>query len=197
MDYLHITDKVSIAGYPDGLGLRFPELCCNCGASENVSWIETALFRTILIPTSIMVGFELTLPVRLPSCPFCIPTMSRNAPTLTGLTLLFVMPFLVASFPSWFIAGFFLDAGPRRFDWMLGIALVLATSILVLWFGVLRSPRRGQSTAFQPVRLVGVRRRWFIGEIKQITLNFTNEAYRYQFVERNPELLTNNVVRIQ
>lgn len=196
MDF-HFTDDVSIAGRPGGLALDFPELCCNCGASENILWIETKVVRTILVPVPLIVGIELSLPVRLPSCSQCIPTMTRGAPTLTSLALLTILLFLLASFPSWFLAGFFVATGPQRFESTLDIALVLAMIFQALWFGFFRRPRNGQSTAFQPVRLVGVRRRWLTGEIKQITLKFTNDMYRARFVESNSDLLRENVVRVK
>ena len=35
------------------------------------------------------------------------------------------------------------------------------------------------------------------GDIRQVTLEFTNDAYRAGFMERNPELLRANVVRVR
>lgn len=195
--YFQFKEEVSIEGRPGGFALDFPDCCCNCGSIESISWIDTALVRTMFIPIPVMAGSELRWPVRLPSCPQCIATMHRIAPTLTGLILLTILLFLLASFPSWFIAGIFVETGPQRFESTLGIALVVTAIVHGSWWGVIRRPRNDQSTAFQPVRLAGVKRRWFIGNIRQIKLAFTNDTYRARFVESNAGLIREKVLRVE
>ncbi|TKC94662.1 hypothetical protein [Polyangium fumosum] len=195
--HFHFTHEISIEGRPGGLALDLPESCCNCGATETISWVDTTLVRTTFVPFPIMIGSEITLPIRLPSCPQCTRTINRLAPTLTGFALLTLLVLLVALFPGWALAGLFVETGPKRFELTLCLAPALVVAWQVLWYGGVRRPRKGQTTAYQPVRLVGVRRRWMSGDIRQFTLKFTNDAYRASFLERNPELLRAKVVRVK
>ncbi|MDI1480680.1 hypothetical protein [Polyangium sp. y55x31] len=123
--------------------------------------------------------------------------MNRLAPTLMSLALLTFLVFLVALFPSWPIAGMFVETGPKRIELTLWISISLTALWPLLWYGAIRRPRNGQTTAFQPIRLVGVRRRWMSGDIRHVILEFTNDAYRANFVERNPALLRAGVVRVK
>ncbi|MRG96681.1 hypothetical protein [Polyangium spumosum] len=123
--------------------------------------------------------------------------MNRLAPTLVGLALLTFLVFLVAVFPIWPIAGMFVETGPERIELTLWITIGLTALWPMLWYGAIRRPRNGQTTAFQPIRLVGVRRRWRSGDIRHVTLAFTNDACRANFVERNPALLRAGVVRVR
>ena len=195
--HFHFTHEISIEGRPGALALDLPESCCNCGATESISWVNATLVRTTFVPFPVMFGSEITLPIRLPSCPQCTRTMNRLAPTLMGLALLTILVFLVAVFPSWPIAGMFVETLPKRLELTLWIAIGLTAVWPVLWYGGVRRPRNGQTTAFQPIRLVGVRRRWMSGDIRQVTLKLTNDAYRANFIERNPELLRADVVRVR
>ncbi|HVK67759.1 MAG TPA: hypothetical protein VM694_25040 [Polyangium sp.] len=112
--HFHFTHEISIEGRPGGLAFDLPESCCNCGATESISWVDTTLVNTTFIPFPIMIGSEITLPIRLPSCPQCTRTIDRLAPTLTGFALLTLLVLLVALFPGWALAGLFVETGPER-----------------------------------------------------------------------------------
>ena len=114
--HFHFTHEISIEGRPGALALDLPESCCNCGATESISWVNATLVRTTFVPFPVMFGSEITLPIRLPSCPQCTRTMNRLAPTLMGLALLTILVFLVAVFPSWPIAGMFVETLPNRLE---------------------------------------------------------------------------------
>ena len=156
------------------------DLCCNCGRGDDLvhPTISLKLTRFMLIG-----GPEWSLPVTLPFCAQCTETSQRAAPSRS------------AYFWAWFLwtwLVFIACVGGAMWAQRqvnpiitpaLGMAGVLAAAALFAFYSR-RKPREGQSSFYQPVRLLKLRQK-SLGEITGMVLGFTLPRYASRFSELN------------
>jgi hypothetical protein len=126
-----------------------------------------------------------SITVKLPLCPLCAPAAERVAPGPTDKIALWVLWQIVLLM----CVGLLSVATGTRIPFAgvgaLGGA-VLAGIGLWVWYSM-RRPRGNQSSFYQQVRLLRVKRA-FLCKDAGILLGFTNQPYADKFIAANPSL---------
>ncbi len=156
------------------------DLCCNCGRSDDLvhPTVSLRLTRFMLIG-----GPEWSLPVTLPFCSACSETAQRPAPSratyvwawLLWTWLVFMACLLAAMWAEKRVTLFITPA--------LAAAGVIAAAALFAFYSG-RKPKAGQSSYYQPVRLLHLRQK-LLGQTTGMVLGFTNAAFATRFVSLN------------
>jgi hypothetical protein len=148
--------------------ISFPTgACCNCGATAGVEQRPMLLAVTRFM---LLGGTEWSVPVQVPCCATCAPSLTRRSPGVSGPVLAFAIWFGVA-----FVGAMSLQSmqGWEVGNSTLGLAAVVALAITGGWYG-LRRPKGAQTSFYQPIRIVRLHQR-FSGAITGITFGFTRE----------------------
>jgi len=159
------------------------EICCNCARTERVGSVESELKLTRYFGLG---GSEYTFRWDLPYCPECEVTASRNPVNKLHIALVIglctVSLFLVAIIGQMAMDESLL--GGNDFWLALGVSIVLVGG-----FYASRKPQGGQTSYYQPIRILKLRQTFTSGEVTGIVLGFTNGSYMRRFREVNLRLL--------
>ncbi len=161
-------------------GVEIPvEICCNCGATNDLRVVPTELKLTRFFGLG---GSEYTFAWELPYCSGCASSASRH-PANTTHTVLVVALGTVALFlaltTSQMALGTSLFGG---YDFWVALGLAV---LLVAGFRAWRRPEGMQTSHSQPVRIRKLRQKFSTGEVTGIVLGFTNPVYLRRFREAN------------
>lgn len=165
---MYIQANVQLGVNPEQVPMP-PETCCNCGSASGVRVVTTTLPYTRFM---MLGGVEWELPIALPACETCLPTLFRRHPGRVGPVLAWTV---------WFGFAFLgVMAGQAALEREVGystliLAGVIALGIVSAWYGR-RRPVGAQTSWYQPVRVVQLRQR-FSGAVTGFTLGFTNERF--------------------
>lgn len=173
----------------ENIAFSFPAtVCCNCGASENLSIIEqdTRLTRYFFGG-----GSEYTFRFRLPFCKLCAHSAKRRPAGLFRQFLMFGLAYVVSLLLITIIAigtdiqillekGFIFAAIPAAL--FVGIMVAIAR------------PRGNQSSYYQPVRILKLKQEFLSGKVLGIKLGFTNDRYEREFSGANNQAILQKVV---
>ncbi len=178
-----------------GLAFTFPaEVCANCGTTRAV---ELKPQRTKVVSSFFLLGgSELTFNLAVPACRDCEPTLKRTPLSVANRVLLCLL-LIGLLFTALLVAG---DVGGIAAA--LPVAGQLALAVLVggalgygYWFR-LKRPRGAQTSHFQPVRILKLRRGFVQGEVKAIRFGFTHPAYEARFRQANQAVIQQGRVEV-
>jgi hypothetical protein len=170
----------------------FPsDLCANCGTLDGVSVLEQDTRVTRYLFGG---GTELRFTLPIGFCPVCSPT-ARNRPISVFAWLLrfvlaaaivacvFVVVMMAADIPA--LANYL---------WIIAIG---SAAIFVLFSAYRKRPSTGQTSYFQPVRIVGTKRDFVSGTVRSISFGFTNSAYTDLFRQLNGSVIDQGLVSVK
>lgn len=165
------------------------EVCCNCGVGANLSTIsqDTRLTRYWLAG-----GSERTLRLDLPFCADCAVTATRRPLGALHVFLVAVLAYSVV-FGAGLVLGLVGDSQQvlEQTPWV----SLLAAPFLTALFYAGRRRRAGQSSWYQPVRLLDLSERR--GTIVGIRLGFTSPIYARAFRARNDRGIATGAVVVR
>lgn len=166
--------------------LRLPQyFCCNCGEAEEIRSLATPLRMTRIMG----LGSALALQLDLPYCRRCANSATRTPVRLA--TKVLVAGLLSVS------AGVVAMITPLT-D-VLGVWAFYLTAVPVfsIVFGcyALQKARGKQTSYYQPVRLVQVKRE-SSGKVAAVTLSFTHARYARAFASANAEAIARGVLSV-
>lgn len=186
-----IHTKVPLrVGY--GVEFTFPEeMCCNCGATQDIVKLEQ---DTRVTRYMVFGGSEITLKLPLPVCPRCVSTMERRPVTVLHVFLILLLAYFL-SLGALLITGLAMDSEPLL-DWTPWLSLGIAAICVALRYGR-RKPEPGQTSFYQPVRILKVRQEFVSGTVIGISFGFTNLAYSRTFVQRNHVAIQRGLIAVK
>lgn len=170
----------------------FPEdICCNCATNKHLKIVETDIRNTRYWGNG---GTESVFIFYLPFCPVCEASATRPAKTLFHRSLQLLLVFAVGA-STLMLVGINFDL-PQVMAYLLPISagLAVVTMATVLFW---QRPRPGQSSYFQPVRILKAKRKMFTVKVVGLTLQFTNPDYRKRFCEMNRKSITEKVIQVK
>ncbi len=164
--------------------------CCNCGSAAGLTAVSTKLRKTRYL---VLAGTEITVTMNFPYCPGCVKTAKRSPVGIASKLLTAVLVFVVA------LTVWAFSSSPATQSVPTGMVLpLLALLSFGLVFGIysLRTPKGGQTSYYQPVRLKKVRQK-FTGGITGYVLAFTNAAYERAFTAANQEAIAKKMIEVK
>jgi hypothetical protein len=182
------------------LSARFPsQCCCNCGSQTALEVIATEVQRRISIGIA---SIDRRVMAPLPYCPNCkrsalrVPIGNANR-----LALAISLAISMAAVPV-FLIGYATMRSPGEKP---SIGFLVATFVqlcivsipLVLGWLALRRPRRGQTSWYQPVRLIEFRTSRTLEGKPWFVLGFTNATYGQLFTAENAEAIATKHLRVR
>jgi hypothetical protein len=126
----------------------------------------------------------MTLSFPLAVCHQCLPTINRRP--LSTLNKVFLTALIIAGAATFVLMAVTTNQIQNAFVqghiWL--VSILAGGGASALWFG-LRRPRLSQTSFYQPVRVKKLKRKFRDGEIRSMTLGFTNEEYLEAFSQLN------------
>ncbi len=165
-------------------------MCCNCGQRSDLHPIEVTLKYTRYF---LLAGTETNLLLTLPFCTGCIGTADRYRLGLLSKALITMGVFFVLMGALMFIPMNFLPDLVR--DNLGRTAAILAVLLMAAYFR-LRKPDLPRTSNDQPIYLRGLKRT-FRGDIRSITLGFSNPEYAGEFRKANQDLCDSGALVIR
>ena len=177
-----------------GVGLVFPgSLCANCGTREGVKVVDQDTRKTSYF---VLGGTELTFQFPVATCESCAKSLSRRPKNIISNALIS----MAAGFLGFALLLLIIELGNLEFGFISGnlvnLGGVIAAAVFVA-LPLLQRPAPGQSSWFQPVRLVGLKRRFVDGQIEGFKFRFTNSEYQQAFSRLNGDAISNGTVVIK
>ncbi|MGO4377529.1 hypothetical protein [Pseudoduganella sp. RAF53_2] len=153
--------------------------CCNCGCTSELRKITVNLKHTRYF---LFIGTELTFSLSLPFCSRCARTATRLRQGVFSKALVVFGVF-------WVIMGLLIFTLPESAPGLIrknlpSTAAILACLLTWIFFYLLRKPAKPRTGNYQPVYLQRIKQ-GFRGEIKSLTLGFTNPEYALLFRKSN------------
>jgi hypothetical protein len=181
--------------YAPGLDISFPaEPCANCGTKRDVSVIDQDTKKTSYF---ILGGTELTFQFPVASCSDCAKSLSRRPKSMFANALLSI----VVGFVSFAVLLLGIGMSGIEIGFLqgdnLGKAAMAITVLAFVALPFMQRPGENQTSYFQPVRVVGLKRRFLDGQIERIKFQFTNPDYQQAFSSLNTDAVTNGLVEIK
>jgi hypothetical protein len=181
--------------YAPGLDISFPaEPCANCGTKRDLTVIDQDTKKTSFF---ILGGTELTFQFPVASCAACSKSLRRRPKSLFANALLSI----VVGFVSFavlllgiMVSG--IEIGVLQGDNLGKVGIGIAVMAFVA-LPFIQRPGKNQTSYFQPVRVVGLKRRFVDGRIERIKFQFTNPEYQQAFASLNADAITNGLVEIK
>ena len=186
---IHLKTRVGV-GY--GVNYEFPDgMCCNCGATQDVAKLDQ---DTRVTRYHGMGGSEITMKLPVPVCPRCVRTVERRPVNLLHASLVLLLAYFLTML-AFLAAGLLLDSEPLldRSPW---ISVVIAAGLVAFWYGR-RKTEPGQTSFYQPVRILKLRQEFVSGTIIGIRFGFTNPAYSRLFVQGNHVAIERGLVEVK
>jgi hypothetical protein len=175
-----------------GVDFVFPEeMCCNCGATQDVAKLDQ---DTRVTRYMVFGGTEITMKLQVPVCPRCVKTVERRPVTLLHAFLVLLLAYFL-SLGALLVAGLALDSEPLL-DWTPWLSLGIAAILVAIWYGRGKS-EPGQTSFYQPVRILKLRQEFVSGTVTGICFGFTNLAYSRKFVQRNHVAIQRGLVEVR
>lgn len=173
--------------------LIFPDdLCCNCGSKGSLKTVEQDTRLTKFFGGA---GTESTFKFTLPFCERCEASSMRRPKTLFHRLMLFALTFAITATALVIVAGFILDLKSIADN---TVYISLGVSLLIVGAQILRQrPGHGQSSYFQPVRIVKLKRKFVSGALTAIKLHLSNQEYKAVFGNYNYEAITDKEIELQ
>jgi hypothetical protein len=181
--------------YAPGLDITFPaEPCANCGTRQDLSTLDQDTKKTNYF---ILGGTELTFQFPVASCADCAKSLRRRPKSLFANALLSI----VVGFVSFAVLLLAIEMSGVEISVLrgdnLGKAAMAITVLAFVALPFMQRPGENQTSYFQPVRVVGLKRRFLDGRIERIKFQFTNADYQQAFATLNADAVTNGVVEIK
>jgi hypothetical protein len=176
----------------ENIVFSFPgDICCNCGTNENLAVIEqdTRLTRYFLGG-----GSEYAFRFRLPFCKSCTPSSKRRPATLLRWLLIFGLAYVI-SLLAITIIGIGTEAALLMEKGFI-ISAFAAGLFTAAWF-LKSKPRQGQSSYYQPVRILKLRQEFLSGKVLGIRFGFTNEKYEREFSAMNNQAVLAKTIEVK
>lgn len=175
---------------PD-IAFAFPEgLCSNCGTTQGV---QVRAQETTVVRYFLFAGTQVTLNLPVPACDGCSASLGRKPSSPFSKLLafgVFFMAFSLAILIAVTVGEMTLPVLPEH-PFLLGA--ILSAAFLAAVYA-LKRPRPGQSSYYQPVRLLRLKRAFASGVVEGMRLGFTSEAYRTAFARLNAPVLATKKV---
>ena len=177
-----------------GTEMIFPsQLCANCGTRENISMVDQDTRKTSYF---ILGGTELTFQFPVATCSACAKSLKRRPRTVIANALISIVAGFVG-FAFLLIIAEMTPIGPGFLAGnLVSVGGVIAAAVF-LALPLLQRPAAGQTSYFQPVRLVGLKRRFIDGRIECFKFRFTNSDYREAFISLNADAIENGLVEVR
>lgn len=181
---------VYVPGKATELPCQVPDgSCCNCGATQEISFVETPLKKTRYF---VLAGTELRFYLNFPYCSSCVRTADRFPVTfakkfLVAFGIFWALMLIVVLVPNdlgMFLPGFYLP-----------LVIGIVSLSLSFFLYSLRRIQPPQTSFYQPVTLKGLKQK-FSGDIVGITLKFSNALYADKFATLNRVLVSSGALEI-
>jgi hypothetical protein len=167
----------------------FPsDACANCGTSDGVGVLEQDTRVTRYLFGG---GTELQFGLPIGFCAACSSTALNRPISLFAWLLRFG---LTAAIVACVLVVVMIAADiPALADYLWIIATGSA-AIFVLFSAYRKRPSTGQTSYFQPVRILGAKRDFVSGTVRSISFGFTNPAYADLFRQLNGSVIDQGLV---